>query len=54
MVSDNREGFMQREYEGGREARREMHLLGFLSERDFENIVHLNTIVNFPVTFDYV
>ena len=27
-VSENRKGFTQREYEGPREARQEMHLLG--------------------------
>ena len=31
-----------------------MHLLGFPPERDFENMVHLNMIVNFPVTFSVV
>ena len=31
-----------------------MHLLGFPSERDFENMVRSNMIVNFPVTFDNV
>ena len=31
-----------------------MHLLGFLSERDFENMVRSNMIVNCPVTFDNV
>ena len=29
-VSENREGFTHREYEGDREARRAMHPLGFL------------------------
>ena len=29
MVSENREGFIWREYEGAREARRAMHLLVF-------------------------
>ena len=53
-VSEKRGGFTRREYEGGQEARQAMHLLGFLSERDFENMVRLNMIVNFPVTFDYV
>ena len=28
-----------------------MHLLGFLSDQGFENMVCLNMIVNFPVTF---
>ena len=32
-VSENREGFTQKEYEGDREARRAMHLLGFPLER---------------------
>ena len=31
-----------------------MHLLGFPSERDFDNIVRFNMIVNFSVTFDDV
>ena len=31
-----------------------MHLLGFPSERDFENMVDSNMMVNFPVTFDNV
>ena len=30
-VSENREGFTQKEYEGFREKRRSMHLLGFPS-----------------------
>ena len=33
-VSENREGFTRREYEGAQESRRAMHLLGFPSERD--------------------
>ena len=53
-VSDNREGFTQREYGGVQDARRAIHLLGFPSERDFENMVLSNIIVNFPVTFDDV
>ena len=39
MVSEKGGVFTWREYEGAREARRAMHLLGFPSERDFENIV---------------
>ena len=31
-----------------------MHLLGFPSERDFENMVRLSMIVNCPITFDDV
>ena len=38
-VSENREGFTRRDYEGPWEARREMHLLGFPSEWDFEKMV---------------
>ena len=45
-VSDKREGFTQREHEGAWEARIAMYLQGFLSERDFENMVRLNMIVN--------
>ena len=53
-VSENIKGFTRRMYEGDREARREMHLLGFPSEWDFENMVRSKMIVNFPVTFDDV
>ena len=53
-VSDNREGFTRRDYKGFREARQVMHLLGLPSERDFENMVLPNMIVNYPVTFDDV
>ena len=53
-VTENREGFTQRKYEGAGEARRSMHLLGFPLERDFENMVRSNMIVNFPVTFSDV
>ena len=53
-VSENREGFTRRDYEKDQEARRVIHLLGFLSEQDFENMVCLNMIVNFPVTFEDV
>ena len=49
-VLDNREGFTRREYKGAWEARRAMHLLGFPLERDFDNMVCSNTIINFPVT----
>ena len=31
-----------------------MHLMGFLSEQDFENMVRSNMIVNCPVTFSDV
>ena len=54
MVSENRESFTQREYKGPQEARRAMHLLRFPSERDFENMVCSNMIVNCPVTFSDV
>ena len=48
---ENREGFTQKEYEGDREARRAMHLLGFPSDQDFDNMVRSNMIVNCPITF---
>ena len=50
-VPDNREGFTHRKYKEAREARRSMHLLGFPSEKEFENMVRSNMIVNCPVTF---
>ena len=53
-VSENREGFTWREYEGAQEARRAIHLLGFLLDRDLENMVRSNIIVNCPVTFSDV
>ena len=53
-VPDNREGFTRREFYGDREAWRAMHLLGFLSERDFENMVRSNIIVNCHVNFSDV
>ena len=53
-VSENREGFTLWEYKGPQEARRVMHLLGLLSEQDFDNMVCSNIIVNCPVTFDGV
>ena len=53
-VSENRERFTRRDYKGDREARRGMHLLGFPPERDFENMVRSNMIVNCPVTFSDV
>ena len=51
-MSENREGFTQRDHEGDREAQRAIYLMGFPSEQDFENMVRLNIIVNCPVTFD--
>ena len=53
-VSENSERFTWREYKGAWEVWRAMHLLGFLSERYFENMVRSNMIVNFPVTFSDV
>ena len=53
-VSENREGFTSREYKRAWEARRAMHLLGFLSEWDFENMVRSNIIINCPVTISNV
>ena len=53
-VSDNSEGFTRREYKEAQEARRAMQLLGLPSERDFENMVRSNVIVNCPVTFSDV
>ena len=53
-VSEKREGFTRREYKEDWEERQAMHLLGFLSERYFENMVRSNMIVNCLVTFDDV
>ena len=50
-VLENRKGLPRREYERDREAWRAMHLIGFPLNRDFENVVSLNMIVNCPVTF---
>ena len=53
-VSKNHEGFTRRDYEVAGEARQAMHLMGFPLERDFENMVRSNVIINFPVTFNDV
>ena len=53
-VSENQEGFTKRVYKGALEAWQAIHLLGFLSEHYFENMVRLNMIINCPVTFDDV
>ena len=53
-VSENREGFTWREYKGNQEAWLATNLLGFLSERDSENMVRSKIIVNCLVTFDDV
>ena len=49
-VDENRKSFMDREVKGARGSRRALRVLGFSSERDFENMVRLNMIVNCPVT----
>ena len=53
-VSDIQEGFKRREYEGGREAQRDMYMLGFPLEQDFENMVRSKMFVNCPITFSDV
>ena len=53
-VSENHKGFTRSEFEGALEVRPAMHMLGFLSERDCDNMVRSNMIVNCPVTFDDV
>ena len=53
-VSENQEGSTRREYDGALEARQAMHLIGFPSEQDFENMIRSKIIVNCPVTFDDV
>ena len=53
-LSKKQERFTRREYEGAQEVRRVMHLSGFLSERDFENMVFSNITINFSGTFDDV
>ena len=45
-VSENRKVFTRREYEGAREARRAMHLMRLPLEREFENMVRSNMIIN--------
>ena len=45
-VSENCEGFTQREFERDQGSRQAMHLLGFPSERDFENMVCSKMTVN--------
>ena len=50
-VSEHQERITQRKYEGPQEARRAMHLLGFPSEQDFENMVRSKMVLNCPVSF---
>ena len=53
-VAYNSKRFTRQGYYGAREARQEMELLGFPSERDFGNMVRSTMIVNCPVTFEDV
>ena len=46
IVTKNWEGFMRQDYEGAREARREMHLIGFTSNGYLGNMVRSNIIAN--------
>jgi hypothetical protein len=49
-VKENREGYTQREYDDGKEARRALALVGYPSPKDFKNMLRANMIRYYPVT----
>ena len=49
-VAENRERFVDREVKGARGSRQALGMLGFPSERDFEDMMRSNIIVNCPIT----
>jgi hypothetical protein len=49
-VAENREGYTQREYDDAKQARRALGMVGYPSNKDFNNIVRSNMINNCPVT----
>ena len=53
-VTENMKDVTQREYEGARETRRAMHLLGLPSDRDMSTMVRSNMLSNCPVNLQDV
>ena len=51
-VKEIREGFNQRQYEGGKQVQRALDMVGYLSDKDFKNTVHAGIIPNCPVTLE--
>jgi hypothetical protein len=49
-VADNGGGYTQREYDGVKQARRALGMVGYPSNKDFNNMVRSNMIKNCPVT----
>jgi hypothetical protein len=48
-VKENRGGYTQHEYEGVKQVRRALGMVGYPSPKDFGNMVHSNMIHNCPV-----
>jgi hypothetical protein len=48
-AKENREGYIQREYERAKQARRALGMVGHTSPKDFHNMVYSNKIHNCPV-----
>ena len=50
MIRSNFEGYTKNEVEGAIKAHHLQAILGHLSQKDFEGMVHANLIANCPVT----
>ena len=51
-VKDIWEGLSQLQYEGSKHVQHVMAMVGYLSNKDFKNMVHDDMIPNFPVTLE--
>ena len=49
-----REGFSQKQYDGSKQARRALAMVGYPSDKYFKNMVHAAMISKFPVTLDAI
>jgi hypothetical protein len=49
-VAENREGYTKGEYDDVKQARRALGMVGYPSNKDFNNMVRSNMIKNCPVT----
>jgi hypothetical protein len=49
-VAENRKGYTQQEYNDAKQARRALGMVGYPSNKDFNNMVRSNMIKNCPVT----
>ena len=51
-VKEVREGFTQIQYEGGKQVQRALDMVGYPSDKDFNNTVHAGIIPNCSVTLE--